>query len=220
MSDISLLVSGALTGNPPSLPKQLPLQSPVQSDSVGQNSTPDSSPTLPYTDIRPPEFLQVDSSIVFASPSIHQKYQNQLSAAEITEQIEAIPKQTNIITKDERGCLPYTPFHLDPDESDIQIEFSPHPVATPPSENVSPLDDLQSSGLSFDTLQSIKKCYGCVDDPENQLITHDEYAAGLETCLQQVEELLTHNIDNTIEPEDLMLLRRLQNEVKAELAEF
>jgi hypothetical protein len=220
MSDISLLVNGALTGNPASLTEQLPSQFPMQSDSVGQNSTPDPSSTLLHTDIRPPEFLQVDSSIVFASPVIHQKYQNQLSAAEIRQQIEATPKQTDIITNNQRDFSVYTPFHLDPEEYDIQIEFSPHPVLTPPSQNVSSLEDLQPSGLGFDALPSIKKCYTYVDDPENQLITDDEYMAGLETCLQQVEELLTHNIDHTIEPEDLILLRRLQNEVKAELAQL
>ncbi|MGH1397100.1 MAG: hypothetical protein ACRAVC_24155, partial [Trichormus sp.] len=128
-------------------------------------------------------------------------------------------------TKNERGFLPYTPLDLDPQESDIQIEFSPHPVLTPPLGKVTPASDTPIDQIVpvyplFDACQSIKEYYNCVDDPENQLITDDEYMAGLETCLQQVEELLTHNINNTIEPEDLMLLRRLQNEVKAELAQL
>jgi hypothetical protein len=67
--------------------------------------------------------------------------------------------------------------------------------------------------------------YGCIDYPgktdvENLAITHDEFAAGLETCLQQIDELLTNNIDNTIEPEDFILLQRLQNEVELELAQL
>ncbi|MEA5566466.1 hypothetical protein [Anabaena sp. UHCC 0399] len=67
--------------------------------------------------------------------------------------------------------------------------------------------------------------YGCVDypskaDEENLAITHDQFVAALETCLQQIDELLTNNIDNTIELEDFILLQRLQNEVELEIAQL
>ncbi|HIK05736.1 MAG TPA: iron uptake porin [Trichormus sp. M33_DOE_039] len=286
MSDISLLMAGVLTGKPPSLTDKLPVQSPIQSNQVGQNSTQESSQTLPHTDITPPEFVQVDNSIASKSSGTHQKYQNKLGEEENrlqvtgyrlqkSEEAEGTFSTTNVTTKDEIGFSPthasllksgnpfgfttllmpgnpstasgspltqLAPLHphtLDPEESDMRAEFSPYSSLTPSLEDAKPesdegmtqivpvsqLDDVQPTDWAFEALQSIGERYGCTDYSGktydgNRAISRYEFAAGLETCLQQIEELLTNNRDNTIEPEDLIVLQRLQNEVKEELAQL
>ncbi|WP_427161564.1 iron uptake porin [Aliinostoc sp. HNIBRCY26] len=136
------------------------------------------------------------------------------------------------------GNLP-NPYTLDPETSDIKAEFSPYPalaqspeIAAPESDEamtqvlpVSQLDDVQPTDWAFDALQSIGERYGCTDYPGktydgDRPISRYEFAVGLETCLQQIEELLTSNRDHTIEQEDLIILQRLQNEVKEELAQL
>ncbi|WP_041555444.1 iron uptake porin [Nostoc sp. PCC 7524] len=229
MSDISLLMAGVLTAGPASVPKKLSVQSPIQSERVGQKSTQESSSTFPDADLTPPEFLQVDHSIDTARSYINKKYQSTLY--KVKEKLQSKNTHTLPESTDLRIVAAV------PDEPDMRAEFSPSvdDISSPDALEsddpmtqvipVSQLDDVQPSDWAFGALQSIGERYGCVNYAGktysgNRAISRYEFAAGLEACLQQIDELITSNRDNTIEPEDLILLQRLQAEVKEELAQL
>lgn len=89
---------------------------------------------------------------------------------------------------------------------------------------VSQLSDVQPTDWAFQALQSLVERYGCiVGDPNqtfrgNQALTRYEFAAGLNACLDRINELLAANTSSFIRREDLDQLQRLQEEFAAELA--
>ena len=90
------------------------------------------------------------------------------------------------------------------------------------SPNVSQLRDVQPGDWAYEALRSLVERYGCiVGFPNqtyqgNQAITRYEFAAGLNSCLQQIERLIASS--EAVVQEDLATLRRLTQEFEAELA--
>jgi Carbohydrate-selective porin, OprB family/S-layer homology domain len=90
--------------------------------------------------------------------------------------------------------------------------------------NVSQLQDVQPGDWAYEALRSLVERYGCIAGyPDgtfrgNQALTRYEFAAALETCLQQVEKLTDSETANLAKKEDLETLSRLNQEFKAELA--
>ncbi|MGF1496934.1 MAG: iron uptake porin [Elainellaceae cyanobacterium] len=90
--------------------------------------------------------------------------------------------------------------------------------------SVSQLSDVQPTDWAFQALQSLVERYGCIAGyPDgtyrgNRALTRYEFAAGLNACLDRVNELIAAGLADKVSREDLAVLQRLQEEFAAELA--
>ncbi len=90
--------------------------------------------------------------------------------------------------------------------------------------SVSQLSDVQPTDWAFQSLQSLVERYGCIAGyPDgtyrgNRALTRYEFAAGVNSCLDRINELITAGTDELVQKEDLATLQRLQEEFSAELA--
>ncbi|QDZ41008.1 porin [Euhalothece natronophila Z-M001] len=87
--------------------------------------------------------------------------------------------------------------------------------------NVNQLEDVSPDDWAFEALRNLVERYGCIAGyPDgtfrgNQAMTRYEFAAGLNACLQQIEQLIA--ADDQVTEEDLATLERLVQEFEAEL---
>ncbi|NMG21604.1 iron uptake porin [Brasilonema bromeliae] len=90
--------------------------------------------------------------------------------------------------------------------------------------SVSQLSDVQPTDWAFQALQSLVERYGCIAGYPNgtyrgnRAMTRYEFAAGLNACLNRVNELVATATADLVKREDLATLQRLQQEFGAELA--
>jgi Carbohydrate-selective porin, OprB family/S-layer homology domain len=90
--------------------------------------------------------------------------------------------------------------------------------------SVSQLSDVRPTDWAFQALQSLVERYGCIAGyPDrtyrgNRALTRFEFAAGLNTCLDRVNELIAAATADRAKKEDLATLQKLQEEFAAELA--
>jgi len=90
--------------------------------------------------------------------------------------------------------------------------------------SVSELSDVQPTDWAFQALQSLVERYGCVAGyPDatfrgNRPLSRYEFAAGLNACLDRVNELIAAASDNLATQNDLATLQRLQEDFGGELA--
>ncbi|NDJ17207.1 iron uptake porin [Myxacorys almedinensis A] len=104
--------------------------------------------------------------------------------------------------------------------SDIEEQAAPMEQVT----SVSQLSDVQPTDWAFQALQSLVERYGCIAGyPDrtfrgNRAITRYEFAAGLNACLDRVNELIAAATADLVQKGDLLTLQKLQEEFSAELA--
>ena len=90
--------------------------------------------------------------------------------------------------------------------------------------SVSQFSDVQPTDWAFQALQSLVERYGCIAGYPNQTyrgnqaLTRYEFAAGLNACLDRVNELIAAGTADLVGKEDLAVLQRLQEEFVAELS--
>lgn len=90
--------------------------------------------------------------------------------------------------------------------------------------SVSQLSDVQPTDWAFQALQSLVERYGCIAGYPNQTyrgnraLTRYEFAAGLNACLDRVNELIATATADLVTKEDLVTLQKLQETFAAELA--
>ncbi|TAF05564.1 MAG: porin [Nostocales cyanobacterium] len=90
--------------------------------------------------------------------------------------------------------------------------------------SVSQLSDVQPTDWAFSALQSLVERYGCVAGYPNgtyrgnRAMTRYEFSAGLNACLDRVNELIATATADAVQKEDLATIQRLQEEFTAELA--
>jgi Carbohydrate-selective porin, OprB family/S-layer homology domain len=90
--------------------------------------------------------------------------------------------------------------------------------------SVSQLSDVKPTDWAFQALQSLVERYGCIAGyPDktyrgNRALTRYEFAAGLNACLDRVNELIAAATTDLVKKEDLATLQKLQEEFAAELA--
>ncbi|MEA5574257.1 iron uptake porin [Calothrix sp. UHCC 0171] len=90
--------------------------------------------------------------------------------------------------------------------------------------SVSQFSDVQPTDWAFQALQSLVERYGCIAGYPNgtyrgnRALTRYEFAAGLNACLDRVNELIATATADLVTKEDLAALQRLQEEFSAELA--
>jgi hypothetical protein len=90
--------------------------------------------------------------------------------------------------------------------------------------SVSQLSDVRPTDWAFTALQSLVERYGCIAGyPDstfrgNQATSRYEFAAGLNACLDKINEIISAGLADKVSQEDLATLQRLQEEFAAELA--
>ena len=90
--------------------------------------------------------------------------------------------------------------------------------------SISQLSDVQPTDWAFQALQSLVERYGCIAGYPNgtfrgnSSLSRYEFAAGLNACLDRINELIAAGLADLASREDLLILQRLQEEFAAELA--
>ncbi|MEP0916393.1 iron uptake porin [Leptolyngbya sp. DQ-M1] len=90
--------------------------------------------------------------------------------------------------------------------------------------SVSQLSDVRPTDWAFQALQSLVERYGCIAGyPDrtfrgNRATTRFEFAAGLNACLNRINELIAASTADLVKKEDLATLQKLQEQFAAELA--
>lgn len=120
------------------------------------------------------------------------------------------PETTQEIGVKDNSIIPSSP--LLPEEPMAQVT------------SVSQLKDVQPNDWAFQALQSLVERYGCIAGyPDssyrgNRALTRYEFAAGVNACLDRVNELITTATSDLVTREDLAILQKLQSEFAPELA--
>lgn len=89
--------------------------------------------------------------------------------------------------------------------------------------SVSELTDVQPTDWAFGALQSLVERYGCIEGYPNstyrgnRAMSRYEFAAGLNKCLDRINELIAAQQSQGVSKEDLVTLERLQKDFTAEL---
>lgn len=90
--------------------------------------------------------------------------------------------------------------------------------------SVSQFSDVKPTDWAFQALQSLVERYGCiVGYPDktyrgNRALSRYEFAAGLNACLDKIQELIAAATADFVRKEDLEVVKRLQEEFGAELS--
>ncbi|MCY7275092.1 MAG: iron uptake porin, partial [Phormidesmis sp. CAN_BIN44] len=111
-------------------------------------------------------------------------------------------------------------------ETTSSVDESDDPSETALSQvtSVSQLSDVRPTDWAFQALQSLVERYGCIAGyPDktyrgNRAMTRYEFAAGLNACLDRVNELIAAATADLVKKEDLATLQKLQEEFAVELA--
>ncbi|MEB3217723.1 MAG: iron uptake porin [Nostocales cyanobacterium 94392] len=139
---------------------------------------------------------------------------------------EVIPlNATPIIIEDAKKFVE-TPFQLSGISQDLENDIDSQQKKQIISQvtSVSQLSDVQPTDWAFAALQSLVERYGCIAGYPNgtyrgdRALTRYEFAAGLNACLDRVNELIATATADIVSQEDLATLQRLQSEFSAELA--
>lgn len=104
------------------------------------------------------------------------------------------------------------------------IQLTPSKVQAQNVTSVSQLSDVRPTDWAFTALQSLVERYGCIAGyPDStfrgkQATSRYEFAAGLNACLDKINEIISAGLADKVSKEDLATLQKLQEEFAAELA--
>lgn len=145
-----------------------------------------------------------------------QQEQENTASADPMAQLTSASELANTGAATDKTTVPIAP------QQGQENTASDEPMAQVTS--VSQLSDVQPTDWAFQALQSLVERYGCiVGYPDgtyrgNRALTRYEFAAGLNACLDRVNELIATGTADLVTKQDLATLQRLQEEFGAELA--
>lgn len=90
--------------------------------------------------------------------------------------------------------------------------------------SVSQLSDVKPTDWAFTALQSLVERYGCIAGYPDRTyrgqrsMSRYEFAAGLNACLDKINEIISSGLADKVSKDDLAALQKLQEEFAAELA--
>lgn len=147
------------------------------------------------------------------------------------EQKQANVEQPVVVAQVQEGVANPEPANTSDDTMNQVNTYSNEGKGSPADSNtiaqvtsVSQLSDVQPTDWAFQALQSLVERYGCIAGyPDgtyrgNRAMTRYEFAAGLNACLDRVNELIATATADKVTKEDLATLQRLQEEFATELA--
>jgi porin len=86
---------------------------------------------------------------------------------------------------------------------------------------VSQLSDVKSTDWAFQALQSLTERYQCISSNPafrgDIILNRYEFAAGIQSCINILDEILNSGLQDKASQEDLTVLQRLQSEFTTEL---
>jgi hypothetical protein len=138
----------------------------------------------------------------FASLDEQSQNSQSVKSAEVSKQTLSDQKVTIALTKDKTQA----------DSSVAQVT------------SVSQLSDVQPNDWAFGALQSLVERYGCIAGYPNgtfrgnRALSRYEFAAGLNACLDRVNELIGTATADLPSKQDMMTLQKLQEDFSTELA--
>jgi co-chaperonin GroES (HSP10) len=162
-------------------------------------------PTAATEVAQKPEVAQVQKSTVFSTSTattVGKKPQ-------VLAQVQQVQEQTQVNTLDQ-----VNKYSNEGKSGNSQAQVT----------SVSQFSDVQPTDWAFQALQSLVERYGCIAGYPNgtyrgnRALTRYEFAAGLNACLDRVNELIATATADLVTKEDLATLQRLQEEFSAELA--
>lgn len=118
---------------------------------------------------------------------------------------------------------PWLDSQADLEPRSLQLDSSGEDGVMSQVTSVSQLTDVRPTDWAFQALQSLVERYGCiVGYPDktyrgNRAMTRYEFAAGLNACMDKIQELIAAATTDLVRKEDLLVLQRLQEEFAAEL---
>lgn len=130
----------------------------------------------------------------------------------------------------EQSTLPLSEINATELSLELQSQNQPNYVAVKKAEamaqvtSVSQLSDVRPTDWAFQALQSLVERYGCIAGyPDrtyrgDRALTRYEFAAGLNACLDRINELIAAATADLVKKEDLATLQKLQSEFATELA--
>ena len=140
------------------------------------------------------------------------------SQAQIKSQVSSVPLL--------QSSLPVTEVKLNESETirAINTELNRPKEVAQNVTSVSQLSDVKPTDWAFTALQSLVERYGCIAGyPDRtfrgrQATSRYEFAAGLNACLDKINEIISAGLADKVSKEDLATLQKLQEEFAAELA--
>jgi Carbohydrate-selective porin, OprB family/S-layer homology domain len=131
-------------------------------------------------------------------------------------------KTTEIPTKKQSNPVVIT---NEPSQSNLPPQTSEIDESTQAQvTSVSQLSDVKPTDWAFTALQSLVERYGCIAGyPDRtyrgqRAMSRYEFAAGLNACLDKINEIITAGLADKVSKEDLAAVQKLQEEFAAELA--
>jgi Carbohydrate-selective porin, OprB family/S-layer homology domain len=106
------------------------------------------------------------------------------------------------------------------------LDYSATKISEAQVTSVSQLSDVKPTDWAFQALQSLVERYGCIAGyPDrtyrgNRAMTRYEFAAGLNACMDRVNELIAAATNDLASKQDLATLKKMQEEFATELAEI
>jgi len=133
------------------------------------------------------------------------------NALSVFDQLRASSKTASISTSNILDSTNFKDSEGDTDDRMAQVN------------SVSDLSDVQPTDWAFQVLQSLVEKYGCVTGYPNEtyrgnrVMTRYEFAAGLNACLNQVNELIATAKTDLVSRQDLATLQKLREQFAGEL---
>jgi hypothetical protein len=114
---------------------------------------------------------------------------------------------------------PYKAIQLDKFDSNTSLPT----ITSQNITSVSQLSDVKPTDWAFTALQSLVERYGCIAGyPDrtyrgNQTTSRYEFAAGLNSCLDKINEIIAAGLADKVDKQDLETLQKLQGEFSSEI---
>ncbi len=138
--------------------------------------------------------------------------------------ISTNPSRANQVTLSQIKAYSTYSDGADSNRRDAIVSASESSTSMSQLNSVSQLTDVKPTDWAYQALKSLVERYGCiVGYPDqtyrgNRALTRWEFAAGLNACLDKIQELIAAATADFVKKEDLETVKRLQEQFAAELA--
>jgi hypothetical protein len=165
-----------------------------------------------------------------AAPKVSDDLSKDSSASLSTanSSINLSPKTTssisNLIDRQENAVNLQPNLSTGSPVSNLEVNKLTETVDVAQVTSVSQLSDVRPTDWAFTALQSLVERYGCIAGyPDStfrgaKALARYEFAAGLNACLDKINEIISAGLADKVSKEDLATLQKLQEEFAAELA--
>ncbi len=156
-----------------------------------------------------------------ASPSATSKSTNPVAKTPVSSASSDSNETRQMLNELDQQKLNYprAPQNISPSKTQAVTQTTAQNVTS-----ISQLSDVRSTDWAFTALQSLVERYGCIAGyPDRSFrgqrsISRYEFAAGVNACLDKINEIISSGLADKVSQEDLSALKKLQEEFAAELA--